>query len=219
MQPPRAPSSPLATDPAKIPYSHQRAPFTTPADRRIVKCVANNLKGFLMRRIFLALALMAVLTASASAHDQKLMQSISLAELTQILVEEGFVIERTGHEGDVTIQARDKAGTGLVFQIAGTACDTDYVDGCLGLNMQVRYDADSDATLQRINDANLLWAGTSIWYWEKGVDGKTPTVGVTRYVIFDGGLTVGNVKQNIINLLAIAPQAASYIWQTGDYAP
>lgn len=47
----------------------------------------------------------------------------------------------------------------------------------------------------------------------------TPTVGITRYVILDGGMTIRNIKDNLLNLLAIAPQAADYIWQTGDYAP
>jgi hypothetical protein len=92
-------------------------------------------------------------------------------------------------------------------------------DGCLGINMQVRYDADGQETLELINEANLMWAATSAWYDDLGVDGYTPTVGITRYVILDGGMTVRNIKDNLLNLLAIAPQVADYVWQTGEWAP
>jgi hypothetical protein len=44
-------------------------------------------------------------------------------------------------------------------------------------------------------------------------------VGITRYVILDRGATLGNIKDNLLNLLSIAPQAANYIWQAGEYAP
>ena len=44
-------------------------------------------------------------------------------------------------------------------------------------------------------------------------------MGITRYVILDSGMTVRNIKDNLLNLLAIAPQVADYVWQAGDYAP
>jgi hypothetical protein len=32
-------------------------------------------------------------------------------------------------------------------------------------------------------------------------------------------MTIRNVKDNLLNLLAIAPQVADYVWETGKYAP
>jgi len=119
----------------------------------------------------------------------------------------------------VSIRATDTEGTGLVFNLLGTACEVEgYAPGCLGINMQVRYEADGNESLERINEANLMWGATSVWYSQGGVDGNSPTVGVSRYVILDGGITIQNIKDNLLSLLAIAPQAADYVWQTGFYS-
>jgi hypothetical protein len=173
-----------------------------------------------MRRTLTLFACIAALAAPALAEDTRLVSAIQLSDLQAILVEDGYTIEQSGHEGTYSVQARDTNGSGLVFHLLGTACDLEgYDPGCLGINMQVRYDADGSETLERINEANLMWAATSIWYSAGGIDGNTPTVGVTRYAILDRGATIGNVKDNLLNLLAIAPEAADYIWQAGQYAP
>lgn len=172
-----------------------------------------------MRRTLTSLGLLAAIAGSAFADDNKLVKAVSLQDLQTILVEEGYTITSTGDDGDISVRATDTAGTGLIFNVLGTACDTEYSTDCLGINMQVRYDADGKETLERINDANLMWAATSTWYSAGGTDGASPTVGVTRYVILDGGMTIRNIKDNLLNLLAIAPQVADYVWQAGEYAP
>lgn len=172
-----------------------------------------------MRRTLTSIALLAAFAGSALADDTRVVMAVSLQELQTILVEEGYTIDSTGDDGEVSVRATDTADTGLIFNILGTACDTEYSDNCLGINMQVRYDADGQETLERINEANLMWTATSAWYSAGGTDGNSPTVGITRYVILDGGMTIRNIKDNLLNLLAIAPQAADYIWQVGEYAP
>ncbi len=171
-----------------------------------------------MRRTLTSLALIAAFTLPAFADDNRLVKSIKLQDLQTILVEEGHTIMSTGDEGAVSIRATDTNGTGLIFNMIGTACEVEGVDGCVGINMQVRYDADGNETLERINDANLMWAATSTWYSAGGVDGVSPTVGISRYVILDGGMTVRNIKDNLLNLLAIAPQVGDYVWKVGIYA-
>ncbi len=171
-----------------------------------------------MRRTLTSLAILAAVSAPAFADDSRVMKSVSLQDLQTILTEEGHTVNSTGDDGAVSIRATDPV-TGLIFNVLGTACETEFAEGCLGINMQVRYDADGQETLERINDANLMWAATSAWYSAGGTDGNSPTVGITRYVILDGGMTIRNIKDNLINLLAIAPQAADYIWQAGEYAP
>lgn len=171
-----------------------------------------------MRPTLTSLALIAALALPAWADDDQLVRSVSLQQLESLVVEEGYTINSTGEEGEVSLRATDP-DTGLIFNILGTACETDFSDGCLGINMQVRYDADGAETLERINEANLTWAATSTWYSAYGIDGQSPTVGISRYVILDGGMTIGNIKDNLVNLLAIAPQVADYVWQAGEYAP
>ncbi len=173
-----------------------------------------------MRRTLTSLGLLAALAGYAFADDTKVVKAVSLQDLQTIIAEEGYTINSTGDDGAISVRATDTAGSGLIFNVLGTACDLEgYDPGCLGINMQVRYDADGQETLERINDANLMWAATSTWYSAGGTDGNSPTVGITRYVILDGGMTVRNIKDNLLNLLAIAPQIGDYVWQTGDYAP
>ncbi len=172
-----------------------------------------------MRRTLTSLALIAAFALPAFADDSRLVTSVTLQDLQTIISEEGHTINSTGDDGAVSVRATDTNNTGLIFNVIGTACDLEgYGPGCLGINMQVRYDADGNETLQRINDANLMWPATSTWYSEGGVDGVTPTVGVTRYVILDGGMTIRNIKDNLANLMAIAPQSADYVWKAGIYA-
>ncbi|MFN4185350.1 MAG: YbjN domain-containing protein [Hyphomonas sp.] len=168
-----------------------------------------------MRRTLTTFALLSVAALCAHADDSRLLTSATLADLRAIVTEEGYTILSTGDDGAYSVRAR--TADGLIFNLVGAACDTEYADGCLGISMQVRYDADGEETLERINEVNLMWAATAAWYSSGGTDGKTPTVGITRYVILDRGATVGNIKDNLLNVLAIAPKAANYIWQVDDY--
>jgi hypothetical protein len=170
-----------------------------------------------MRKIALSLAFLCAPAAPGFADDSRLLGSISMAQVRSILEAEGFTIVNTGQDGPNSIRAKEPDG--LVFNILGTACDTDLAANCLGLDMQVRYDADGDETLERINAANLMWKPTSTSYSKTGSYGAGPQVFIVRYVILDDGVTIGNIKQNLINLLAIAPQVADYVWQAGVYAP
>lgn len=174
-----------------------------------------------MRRILTTLALMAAVVAApalAQANDDRLVKTVSLKDLQQVLTEEGYTITTTGGDGVTSVQATDEEVTGLIFHLIGTACNETTGTDCQGINMQVRYDGDGTETLERINDANLMWAATSTWL-SKSTDEAVPdTVGITRYVILDGGMTVRNVKDNLANMLSIAAQVGDYVWMVGDYA-
>lgn len=170
-----------------------------------------------MRRTLTTLAIFSAAALSAQADDNRVITAVNLPDLQSILTEESYTVMSTGDDGAVSVRA--KTEDGLIFNVIGTACETDWADGCLGLNMQVRYDADTQDRLARINNANLMWSAVAIWYTEAGFDSKTPTIGISRYVILDNGVTAGNIKENLFNLLAIAPQAANYIWEAGPYAP
>ena len=171
-------------------------------------------------RTFLATAVLAAavsMTASAEdfsadtslANDDRVVRSVSIEDLKAIAVAEGHTITEVGGEGEVSVRA--KTSDGLIFHLIGTACATQYSDDCLGMMVQVRYDDDDDVTEAAINNANLQYAAVSTW-WDKDGD----TVGITRYVILDGGQRMENVKINLQNALALGPLVADVIWPVDD---
>jgi hypothetical protein len=171
-------------------------------------------------RTFLATAALAAavsMTASAEdfsadtslADDDRVVRSVSLEDLKAIAVSEGHTITEVGGEGDVSVRATTPDG--LIFHLIGTACNSEYSDHCLGMMVQVRYDDDDEVTDAAINNANLSYAAVSTW-WDKDGD----TVGVTRYLILDGGQRMENLKINLQNALALGPLVADVIWPSDD---
>ena len=171
-------------------------------------------------RSFLAMAAMAAavsMTASAEnfsadtslANDDRIVRSVNLEDLKAIAMAEGHTITETGGEGEVSVRAT--TDDGLIFHLIGTACGSEYSDDCLGMMVQVRYDDDDEVTEAAINSANLSYAAVSTW-WDK--EGKT--VGVTRYIILDGGQRMENLKINLQNALALGPLVADVIWPSDD---
>lgn len=150
------------------------------------------------------------LTANTSlAGDDRVVRSVSVEDLKAIIAAEGHTITETGGNGDVSVRAQ--TSDGLIFHLIGTACATQYSDDCLGFMIQIRYDADEDVTTEKINDANLSYAAVSTWW-----DRDSNTVGVTRYVILDGGQRMENLKINLENALALGPLVADVVWPAAD---
>ena len=172
-----------------------------------------------MRTFLATAALAAAIGFSASAEDfsadtslannDRVVRSVNLEDLKAIAVAEGHTITETGGEGDVSVRATTPDG--LIFHLIGTACGSEYSDDCLGLMVQVRYDDDDEVTAEKINNANLSYAAVSTWWDQEG-----DTVGVTRYVILDGGQRMENLKINLQNALALGPLVADVIWPSDD---
>ena len=76
-----------------------------------------------MRRTLTSLGFLAALAGSAFADDARVVKSVSLQDLQAILIEEGYTINSTGDDGEVSVRATDTAGTGLIFNLLGAACE------------------------------------------------------------------------------------------------
>ncbi|ABI78345.1 hypothetical protein HNE_0847 [Hyphomonas neptunium ATCC 15444] len=144
------------------------------------------------------------------------MRSVFLADLKAVVAQAGYTISSVGDNGADSV--RGVTADGLIFNVDGAVCENEIRPGCLGININVRYDGDDRVTYQKINDANLMWPAVSVSV--EGNMGETgSTVVITRYVILDGGMTMRNVSDNLTNALAIATSVADYVWEVGDYAP
>ena len=156
----------------------------------------------MIRRLALAISLgSALMAAPASAQDyapQRVVASVDTDDLKAIVGSLDHTLLNEGQFGDVSVGAESEDGTKYV--LIGTACDVGDVAGCQGVMMQVRFDpvstiTDSDLARANLNEAVVLtWRVTS--------DG---TIGVTRYVVLDYGVTMKNLRENVRVLLGITP--------------
>lgn len=149
-------------------------------------------------------------TPQASAYsDQTVINRVAQADLEMIVTSIKHTIEARQTLGEVSLIARTQDG--LLYLLIGTACEpepdaqADAEPVCYGLNMQVRYGADEYVTLKKINAANLAHVAVTVWRVDD-------TLGISRFVILDGGQTIANIKENLFNLLGIAPYVVDVMW-------
>ena len=156
----------------------------------------------MIRRLALAISLgSALIAAPASAQDyapQRVVAAVDTDDLKAIVGSLDHTLLNEGQFGDVSVGAESEDGTKYV--LIGTACDVGDVAGCQGVMMQVRFDPVSTITDSDLARANLNEAAVLTWR-----DTSDGTIGVTRYVVLDYGVTMKNLRENVRGLLGITP--------------
>jgi hypothetical protein len=143
--------------------------------------------------------------ATAVRAPTSIVKSVTERDLSALVLAEGYTVDKVHPFEEPSVRGKTKEGH--LFVLVGTACDKGGVPGCQGIMMQVRYDSDDAVTLEGMNNANLKQAALSSW-WDK--EGKT--IGFTRYVVLDDGVTWMNIRQNLRVLLAIESEASKQVW-------
>lgn len=143
-----------------------------------------------------------LLACPALAQDSALIKSIDEQGLADFAEAQGDEILGYGEAGDVSVRAQTEDGT--IYYLTGTACSEEGV--CAGINMSARFDANESVTLERINEANLRRAAVSVWKLDN-------TLGISRYVILDGGQTMENIQINFDNFIAIVPTVIDMFYE------
>lgn len=152
-------------------------------------------------KLFTASALALGMTFSAMAEDTSRNEELATS-LNQDTIR--FISESLDHtiqrdlEDQVGVLAVYKEGadsTELVYAMQGKACQES--PDCLGLEIFIIYDG--DFTAEQANDINQRWAAIKA----TATDGSLL---LTRYLILDEGQTIGNIRTNVLNALAIATQ-------------
>jgi hypothetical protein len=142
---------------------------------------------------FMAIGLATAVSAQGASgiDDSKLVKSVTLTDMQAIVTAlDHAVLDR--NVDDVLIIAQD--GDGQKYVLDGTACNE--AGACQGLNMFMTYDLTDGISLESLNTASLSYAAVSVWQ-------SGQSVGVSRYVILDGGMTIANIKVNIETLTAL----------------
>lgn len=147
--------------------------------------------------------------APAKVADGKVLKAVTESDLQQLVLAEGHTVDEL-HPFEAP-SVRGKTADGLYFLLIGTACDIGKVKGCQGAMMQVRYDDDESVTLEGVNKANMEEAAIGTW-WDK----EDKTVGFTRYVVMDDGVTWLNLRQNLRVLLDVQASTLKYVFPESE---
>ena len=147
-----------------------------------------------------AMTLSAAPLAAQNYQPQLVKPAVDLEDLQAVVESLGHSVREVDKQS-VFLVAEEKGGFAYVLE--GTACDVNDIPGCQGIKMQVLYTLTPQVTDARLALANLEYAAVSVW-----AEAETETLGVTRYVVLDDGVTMANIRSNISVLLSIAPIAA-----------
>jgi hypothetical protein len=149
--------------------------------------------------------------AAQSVHqsdNRRIVETVVQADLVAIVTRLGHTLVSEKEFGDVSVLAKDSKG--LLYILKGAVCEHEGRVGCLGLDVQVRYDADNRVTLEKVNLANQSYLASKIYTGpnEKGVQ----TVFVTNYMILDGGQRMTNIDTVVENMVDLGPLVSDIIW-------
>jgi hypothetical protein len=156
-------------------------------------------------RILAILALAALGGAALPASAQTLKKDFSWPEMRAELVEQGVEVTKEGMSGDQRFMS-GKDDTGLVFAVYGAQCDnTEITQRCTGADIISSFTLKDPAKIYEVLDM-IDYAALGDY---KGDDGRFK---VSRYIIFDGGITHENLQTNIEVFLNLSNQ----IWDKLD---
>lgn len=141
--------------------------------------------------------------AQEAYKPDKVIRSIEVEDLVAIVNSLGDSVEEAQDENRAVIAQTPE---GLRYVVYGTACDAEDVPGCQGVMIQIRYDVPDEATSAGVNQANINEGAIMTWLAE-----DRSTLAFVRYVVLDHGVTMANLRENIVVLLAVAPSAMAYV--------
>lgn len=158
----------------------------------------------LMLAASLAAGAPAPVLAQANGSAQRVITTVTKADLRLLVTLEGHTIIAEDFYDVPSVRGKTKDG--LIFQLFGSGCTEETKRGiCSNVLMQIRYDDDARVTLDGINEANFREASVSTW-WDQG----EKTVGFTRFVVLDGGVTLMNLRHNLRTLIRFVPTVTKY---------
>jgi hypothetical protein len=155
-------------------------------------------------RYAVAVAMLVAQAPVAQAQSkQTVYTTVTKADLRLLVTLEGHTIIEEDFFDVPSVRAKTKDG--LIFQVFGSGCTDGANKRCDSVMMQIRYDDDDRVTYEGINEANWKEALITAWWDQEG-----KTVGFTRFVVLDGGVTLMNLRQNLRKLFIYVPTVLKY---------
>ncbi len=129
--------------------------------------------------------------APVQAQDSRVVETIVESDLVALVAEDGYNLEEITSTDD-TPSLVGKTEDGLLFEMRGTACDEEGGFHCHGIEVAVKYNAGDAMTAEKVIAGNLERAAIKV-YWDR----NNRIVGLTQYIILDGGVTWKNLLENL----------------------
>jgi len=147
-----------------------------------------------------ALVTLAVPGAAQTYNAQQVKKSVTQNDLIAIVGSLGHQVAEQGSGAEILVLAESDGG--MNYFLIGTACNVNNVPGCQGIMMQARFELPPGTTAETLAAANLDQAALNTW-----ADFEGKTLGFTRYQVLDHGATMANIRENVVVLLSLVPEA------------
>lgn len=154
-------------------------------------------------RLLAAIATLGLaLSASPAQAEDVMMKALDFGVLREVSTELGYTLTDEGinENGDYYLEIQSESG--LIFYLYGGGCsEEDPAKGCLGLDMIATFTLNDEADPHEVVD--------SVSYKFMKVYRSDQDIKASRYLIFDGGITRENMKENV----SVFVQIADRIWE------
>jgi hypothetical protein len=147
-----------------------------------------------------ALSSLAVPGAAQTYNPEQVKKSVTQDDLVAIVGSLGHRVVEQGSGAEILVLAEGEGGVN--YFLIGTACDVNNVPGCQGIMMQTRFELPAGTTAETLAAANLDQAALNTW-----ADFERKTLSFTRYQVLDHGATMANIRENVVVLLSLVPEA------------
>jgi len=159
----------------------------------------------MFKKLVTVSALTLALSLPGAAFAQSgLLTDWGVADMKQAVVAAGATVTKEGALSDGSPYVGATSAGGMKFVIYGTVCSGTTIKRCKGANMSAGFTLDSDAEV----DAREKKIDRSAVSVRNGGDNS---LDVSRYLIFDEGITRGNLRVNIEVFIEVAEE----IWNGG----
>jgi hypothetical protein len=151
-------------------------------------------------------ALAAMAFAGAPAYGQTVMLNFSFPELRQQMIDVKSTVTNEADTEEKVHYLEAKTESGLTYVVYGVQCDSaEATQRCSGAEMVASFSLADKSDVEEALDL-IDYAALADY---KGTDGN---VKLSRYVIFDHGITPANFKTNLEVFLSIADK----VWDKLD---
>ncbi len=161
--------------------------------------------------VFAAMAFAALGFGSAPAFGQTVMLNFSFPELKQQLIDLKSTIKKEAETDDKIRFIEAESPDGLIYGVYGLECDSkEPTQRCRGAEMIASFDLERDGDINEALDL-IDYAAVADY---KGTDNRLK---LSRYVIFDDGITPANFKVNITVFTNIANDVWDMLEEEGFF--